>query len=86
MQATYGSYSMYMIIGERARLFRCTECKFAIYVYIFIPRQLGNGRSLEMIYLCSVGLMNLLRINVCQHVHVVKAVGSKFVSFITFNK
>ena len=27
---------MYFIIGERARLFRCTECKIVIYtVYIY---------------------------------------------------
>ena len=32
---------------------------------------------------CSVGLIDFLRIRDCQHVHVVKAVGSKFVSFIT---
>ena len=23
------------MIGERVRLFRCTECKFVIYIYIF---------------------------------------------------
>ena len=33
---------------------------------------------------CSVGLIDLLRIRACQRVHIVKAVGSKFVSFITF--
>ena len=35
-------------------------------------------------YPCSVGLIDLLRIRVCQHVHVVKVVGSKFVSFKHF--
>ena len=35
-------------------------------------------------YPCSVGLIDLLCIRACQHIHAVKAVGSKFVSFITF--
>ena len=41
-------------------------------------RRLFHGRD----YPCSVGLIDLLRIRACQRVHVVKAVGSKFVSFI----
>ena len=36
-----------------------------------------------MINPCSVGLIDFLRFCACQHVHIVKAVGSKFVSFIT---
>ena len=35
-------------------------------------------------YPCSVGLIDLLLILACQRVDVVKVVGSKFVSFITF--
>ena len=35
-------------------------------------------------YPCSVGLIDLLRIHASQRVQVAKAVGSKFVSFITF--
>ena len=76
-----------------------------VYIYIFIPHRLGNGRGLEMIYPCcigviypcfvgviypcfvgmiypcSVGLVDLLCIFVCQNIHVVKAVGSKFVTY-----
>ena len=36
-----------------------------------------------VIYPCSVGFIDILCIRVCQCVDVVKAVGSKFVSFIT---
>ena len=41
---------------------------------------LFRGRN----YPCSVGLIDLLLILACQRVDVVKVVGSKFVSFITF--
>ena len=37
-------------------------------------------------YPCLVGLIDLLRIRACQHVHVVKAVGSKFVFFYSILK
>ena len=63
----------------------CTE---KLHLQI-IPRQLGNGTGIKMIYPCcmgmiypcSVGLIDILCICVCQHVHVVKAVSSKFVSY-----
>ena len=41
---------------------------------------LFRGRN----YPCSVCLIDLLRIRDCQRVHVVKAVGLNFVSFIIF--
>ena len=67
-----------------------------MYMYIFISRRLGNGWYIIMIdrrdilllhrrdYHCSVGLMDLLRIRACQQVHVVKVVGSKYVSYIIY--
>ena len=38
----------------------------------------------ERNYPCSDGLIDLLHIRACQRIHVVKVVGLKFVSFITF--
>ena len=49
---------------------------------------LFRGRDIPLFrgrdYPCSDGLIDLLLIHACQHIHVVEVVGSKFVSFITF--
>ena len=47
--------------------------------YIPLLHRRDNPYFVGMIYPCSVGLVDILRIRVCQHIHVVKEVDSKFV-------
>ena len=80
----------------RARHYQgCTNLSWC-GIYIFIPRRLGNGWCIKMIYPCCVGviypfrgrnypclvcLIDLLRIRASQRDHVAKEVGLKFVFY-----
>ena len=54
----YFRYSSNTVVGKRDTI-RGVQIRAGV-VCIFIPRQLGNRRGLEMIYLCDIPLLSWL--------------------------